>query len=269
MQINKTGQSLDSFAVLTVGANTNFVVGEKVTGGTTGATAKVSGKIGSTKLLIKGVKTGATAVFTGTETITGNKSSASSAMSAFAWGQELTRHAVADGAQEQKVREVATVTDQGVVALDARGLPQVKTAIRLHASKVQTVAGDASTVPSFSVKRIVKAGTYSIAKAAVLRLVLTASEAVTVTGTPQVALTLFGNSAVAMSYVASKSTPTELVFEYTLQTGDAQGQIVSIGNTWTNNGGSIKDKKADGTDSAALSPSTWTVPSVTGIIVGA
>ena len=30
-----------------------------------------------------------------------------------------------------------------------------------------------------------------------------------------------------------------------------------------------KGKKADGTDSAALSPSTWTVPSVTGIIVGA
>ena len=269
MQINKTGQSLDSFAVLTVASNTNFVVGEKVTGGTTGATAKVSGKIGSTKLLVKGVKTGATDLFTGTETITGNKSSASSDMSAFAWGQEVTRHSVTDGSQEQKVRDAATVTDKGVVALDARGLPQVKTAVRLHASKIQTVAGDAAVVPVFSVKRIVRAGTYSIAKAAVIRLVLSTTEAVTVTGTPQVELTLFGNSAKQMDYVASKSTPTELVFEYTLQTGDAQGQIVSMGTTWTNNGGSIKDKKADGTDSAALTPSSWTVPSVTGIIVGA
>lgn len=269
MQINKTGQSLDSFAVLTVASNTNFVVGEKVTGGTTGATAKVSGKIGSTKLLVKGVKTGATSLFTGTETITGNKSSASSAMSAFAWGQELTRHAVSDGSQTQKVREVATVTDKGVVAVDARGLPQVKTAIRLHASKVQGVSGDAAVAPEFTVKRIVKAGTYSIAKAAVIRLVLGASEAVTVTGTPQVALTLFGDEAKQLSYVASKSTPTELVFEYALQTGDAQGQIVSIGETWTDNGGSIKDKKTDGTNSDALTPSTWTVPSVTGIIVGA
>lgn len=269
MQINKTGQSLDSFAVLTVASNTNFVVGEKVTGGTTGATAKVSGKIGSTKLLVKGVKTGATSVFAGTEDIVGNKSTATSAMSAFAWGQELTRRNASTGATEQVVREVAEVTDQGVVAKNPKGLRRVKTAVRMHASKIQTVAGDAAVVPVFSVKRIVRAGTYSIAKAAVIRLVLSTTEAVTVTGTPQVALTLFGDVAKQMSYVASKSTPTELVFEYVLQAGDAQGQIVSMGTTWTDNGGSIKDKKSDGTDSAALTPSTWTVPSVTGIIVGA
>lgn len=276
MQVNKTGQTLDSFAVITVASTTGYVVGEKVTGGTTGATAKVSGIFSATELLVKSVKPGATTVFTGTENIVGNKSATTSAMSAFAWGQKMKRHD-GTGAQTTVVRNVVAISDKGVTQTDARGNALVTTAIRMHQSKTETPANDAATVPVFTVKRISSAKTYSVAKAAVLRVALNVNEAVEVTGVPQIAIVLAGdntgNAATRqLSYVADKSSLNELVFEYTLVAGDNPdylGQIVSIANTWTNNSGSIKDRKSDGTVGSALTPSTWTVPSVTGIIVGA
>jgi hypothetical protein len=271
MQINKTGQSLDSFAVITVASNTNYIVGELVTGGTSGATAKVSGKIGADKLLLKSVKTGATTVFAGVEDIVGNKSIATSAMSSFSWGKETQRLNSSTGNKQVYIRDAAEITDQGVVTLNARGLPEIKTSVRIHASKVQTPAGDAAGVPTFAVKRTSKAGNFSCAKGQAIRIVLTSSEAVTVSGTPTVELVLLGTTGSrTMTYVASKSSATELMFEYELVTGDATantGQIVSIANTWV--GGTVTDLKSDGTAGTVVVPQTFTVPSVTGIIVTA
>lgn len=267
MQINTTGQSLDSFAVITVASTAGFQVGELVTGGTSNATAKVSGLFSATELLVKAVK----GTF-GAETITGNKSSTSSAASAFAWGKKLKRQG-GSGATVSVVRDVALVTDSGLEVLDVKGRPEVKTSVRMGASKIQTPAADAAAVPVFKVKKLPAAKTFSVAKGDKLRLTLSVNEAVTVTGVPQVEVVLAGTSGSRqLSYVASASSAKELVFEYGLVAGDATGnlgQIVSIANTWTNNGGAIKDKKSDGTDSAALTPSTFTVGSVTGIVVGA
>ena len=159
-------------------------------------------------------------------------------------------------------------TDQGWV--DSR-TGEILVACRMMASKGQTPAGDAAGVPTFAVKRISKAGNFSCAKGQAIRLVLTPSETVTVAGTPTVELVLAGTAGTrSLSYVASKSSVSELVFEYTLVAGDVAenlGQIVSIANTWAS--GTVTDLKSDGTAGTAVDPQTFTVPSVTGIIVTA
>ena len=159
-------------------------------------------------------------------------------------------------------------TDQGWV--DSR-TGEVLVACRMMKSKGETPAGDAAGVPTFAVKRISKAGNFSCAKGQAIRLVLTPSEAVTVTGTPTIELVLAGTAGTrSMSFVVSKSSSSELVFDYELVAGDVTenlGQIVSIANTWV--GGTVTDLKSDGTAGTAVSPQTFTVPSVTGIIVTA
>jgi len=65
------------------------------------------------------------------------------------------------------------------------------------------------------------------------------SEDVTVTGTPRLGLTL-GSSTVYADYV-SGSGSTALVFKYTVQTGDVDGDGVAVGTLEQNSGSTLKD----------------------------
>ena len=80
------GVSTDDFCVLTVSAGTltSFKVGERITGGTSGATARVSGVISATEMRVKGVKPMTTtgALFTAGEVITGITSTATATLHA-------------------------------------------------------------------------------------------------------------------------------------------------------------------------------------------
>ncbi len=78
--------STADFGVLTFASGTlsSFKIGEKITGGTSGATAKVSGVISATELRIKAVKPNGTtgALFAANETVTGATSTNSGALHA-------------------------------------------------------------------------------------------------------------------------------------------------------------------------------------------
>ena len=61
----------------------------------------------------------------------------------------------------------------------------------------------------------------------VVSVTVSMSEAVTVTGTPQVGLNV-GGTTVQASYDAASSTSTSLVFKYTIQGGQTDGNGISI-----------------------------------------
>uniref|UniRef100_UPI0021CAAF4D putative Ig domain-containing protein n=1 Tax=Parapedobacter soli TaxID=416955 RepID=UPI0021CAAF4D len=65
------------------------------------------------------------------------------------------------------------------------------------------------------------------------------SENVTVTGTPQLALTI-GSTSVNAAYIAGGSTTTALLFRYTIQVGEADTDGIAVGSL-TLNGGTIND----------------------------
>lgn len=69
---NFTGSGGNEY--ITVASNTGFVVGETITGGTSGATATVAGTRSTTEIMITTTRSG---TFTGSETITGGTSGAS------------------------------------------------------------------------------------------------------------------------------------------------------------------------------------------------
>ena len=74
----------------------------------------------------------------------------------------------------------------------------------------------------------------------IIELTVNFNNPVTVTGIPQVPITIGGNSELA-NYVNSKSTSTALHFEYQIQTNDADNDGISIGSKIRLNGGSILD----------------------------
>lgn len=78
--------STADFGVITVSAGTltSFKIGEKITGGTSGATARVSGVISATELRVKAVKPNPTtgALFANAETITGATSTTTATVAA-------------------------------------------------------------------------------------------------------------------------------------------------------------------------------------------
>ena len=85
------------------------------------------------------------------------------------------------------------------------------------------------------------------------------SAAVTVTGTPQLPLTI-GSSSVSASY-ASGSGTTALVFSYTVQAGDTDSDGIASTSPLVLNGGTIKS--SGGTDATL----TFTPPTTTSVLV--
>ncbi|HYE36515.1 DUF4347 domain-containing protein [Methylocaldum sp.] len=90
-----------------------------------------------------------------------------------------------------------------------------------------------------------------------------ASEAVTVTGTPRLALTLSGSSqTVYATYNSGISSTTSLKFEYTVGAGELDGDGIALSAAAIDlNGGTIKDAAAN---DATLS---FTAPTLTGVLV--
>ena len=192
---------LDEFQQLTVSSSTGFVAGELVTGGTTGATAKVSGIIDGTTLRVKAVKPGASSVFA-SETITGNKSSQTATVS----GTPLTK-------ANKRVRNVAgtptlvtedhlmltdqgfvktywnpsTTTDRGILGRTSSRYETVATAIRMGMSKSENT--DTSTGPTFTYygpAATSSAVVYSLAARSGVTFHIESNETLSVTGTPQI-----------------------------------------------------------------------------------
>ena len=80
----------------------------------------------------------------------------------------------------------------------------------------------------------------------VIRVDLYFSEPVTVTGTPRIALTIGANTRYANWYYQERNTGS---FRYTVQTGDADADGISIGATALElNGGTIKDRASNDAD---------------------
>lgn len=82
------------------------------------------------------------------------------------------------------------------------------------------------------------AATYKAGDA--LNFTVNFSEAVTVTGTPKLALTLDTGGTVDAIYVSGSGT-SALVFRYTVQSGDADANGVALGSSIALNGGTVKD----------------------------
>ena len=108
-----------------------------------------------------------------------------------------------------------------------------------------------------------------------IQVAVTFTESVTVTGTPQVELTI-GTSSKQASYTPTGSTTTKLVFEYTVVIGDEDTDGISIAaNKLTLNSGTIKDAVGNAatlTHTALTTQSSHkvaaNVPNVTDIDVG-
>ena len=80
-----------------------------------------------------------------------------------------------------------------------------------------------------------------------IEITLTMNQAVTVTGTPRIAITIGGDQKYA-SYSASDSTDTQLVFIYTVQAGDTDTDGIDIVADVDLNGGSIANSFGDNAD---------------------
>jgi hypothetical protein len=127
---------------------------------------------------------------------------------------------------------------------------------------------DASVLPTFTLA-VPANGTYPVGS--VLTFTLTASDAITVVGTPSIDVTIGANVRQAQ-YDSASSTATVLNFKYTTITGDAapSGVVVapSIDLNTTGKGKSkIVDTIANsGGENVPASALTFTVPSTVGIV---
>ncbi len=104
-------------------------------------------------------------------------------------------------------------------------------------------------------------GTYTTGQA--VTFTVNYSAAVTITGTPQLDLTV-GAAAKYATYVAGSSTPTALVFTYTVGGADLDTDGIGLASPVDLNGGTIV--ATSGGVNAGL---TFTPPTLTGVLVGA
>jgi hypothetical protein len=94
-----------------------------------------------------------------------------------------------------------------------------------------------ASLPAISSVSVPSSKTYKASD--VLSFTVATNKAVTVTGSPKLALTI-GSTAREATYVSASSTSTALVFTYTVATGDADADGIAVG-ALSLNGGSIKD----------------------------
>ena len=141
-----------------------------------------------------------------------------------------------------------------IAAVAAAPSPQLAMAGPAGQNAAPTIDGlDITSSPYYGAVR----GTYRNGDK--VRVRVSFSESVTVTGAPQLALTV-GSQTRQAPYDSSVTTPKTLYFEYTVQPGDGDTDGISIAaNSLTLNGGSIKSAGAANTDASlhhnALSPS--------------
>ena len=170
-----------------------------------------------------------------------------------------------------QVRTVATITDDTHMTIDSaltsdvtgvtvNKLVEVVIAIRELVEKEE----DRAVIPTFTLA-VPEDGDYVTGQ--VLEFIVTPSEAVTVYGSPEIAVTIGSNVRQAV-YAPTLSTPTSLVFEYTVVAGDTDSDGIAVANTITLNSGEVDDQIIGGGELAIPSANlTFTVPATTGITV--
>lgn len=230
-------------AELTVGANAAYVLGATITGGTSGATAKIVKKKGSTVLVVNNIN----GMFAIGETVTG-VGGGSSAVAANGWQLSITTKGIVK-----------------TIRIGTRVLAEV-----IHAIKgLSTRITDKLTAPTFTLS-LPAAATYGPTQVnKVLTFTLAASEAVNVTGLPYILVTFFGGSETHQAvYNPATSTSTSLKFDYTVVTGDTNGQIAAVANSLVfPTGSSVADKLTTG-GVGKLASVGYTVGALTGILIG-
>lgn len=173
-----------------------------------------------------------------------------------------------------QIRTVATIADDTHLTTTTAFNPVLSgaTILRLEEvlvglSELLAKKADAAGVPTFTLAVPANA-TYGTGQ--VLTFTVTPSEAVEVTNTPRIQLTIGAATKYAL-YDAAASTDTSMVFKYTVVAGDASGGGgITVANTINlNTTGKVKDKIAIGgaVIDVASGALTFTVPATTGIIV--
>ena len=94
-----------------------------------------------------------------------------------------------------------------------------------------------TTAPTVSSVSVPADGTYGAGQT--LSFTVNTTEAITVTGTPQIALTI--GSATEQATYASGSGSTALVFSYTVQAGDVDADGIAVASSIAASGGTFKD----------------------------
>ncbi|MBO9600186.1 MAG: hypothetical protein J7559_20495, partial [Cohnella sp.] len=153
--------------------------------------------------------------------------------------------------------EVGTLTLNGGTIKDVAGNDLVLTLNGL--GDTEDVLVDA-VVPSVTSVGVPTSKTYI--EGETMTFTVNVSEAVSVTGTPNLALTI-GSASRTAAYTASGSTGTALKFAYAVQAGDADSDGVAVG-ALTLNGGTIVDSSGN-----ALVLTLNSVGSTTGVLVDA
>lgn len=173
-----------------------------------------------------------------------------------------------------QVRTVATITDDTTLTTDTAFDPALSGATILKFEEVLVALSellskelDVLTVPTFTLAVPVD-GDY--VTDSVLTFTVTASEAVEVTNTPKIALTIGSTSRNAL-YSAADSTDTSLVFKYTVVAEDLDSDGITVGSSINlNTTGRVKDKILASGVAVDVSALTFTnTPVTTGITVNA
>jgi gliding motility-associated-like protein len=123
----------------------------------------------------------------------------------------------------------------------ADGTKTVYMRLRDGAGNVTTLQDDIildRAAPVVSSVAVPANGTYGATQQ--LNFTVVYSENVTVTGTPSIPVTI-GGTIVNATYVAAVSTPTNLIFRYTVQAGDLDNNGIAVGSPIALNGGTIAD----------------------------
>jgi len=240
----------DWFSTVVVASTAGFLVGEKVTAGA--VTAKVSRIYSATKLIVKGMK----GDIEMTGTLVGATSGASSVISTpSTFGYPRMRDV--NGSSTEVMFHENDEDDRGLSLYDnsRNNHKEVVVAVRLAASKTQT--SDAAGAPWLTYG-LPPDATY--ADGDTLQFTITSNEALSVVGSPRVAILNAGSLVTTYAtYVPEKSSSMFLVFEYTNDdTVSAAGQIVSA--LYNANGAVITD-----IGGSAVVPSSF--GTVTGIIL--
>jgi len=165
-----------------------------------------------------------------------------------------------------QVRTIASITDDTHATIDSALASNVtgvtiKKLVEVIAAigSLDTQYADAIVIPTFTLA----ATSSNLVTDDTLILTVTASEPVSIVGIPAIGVTL-NSGKVYAQYNSLVSTPTSLIFEYTVKSNDLDPNGIVIDNIITLDlGEQVADILSSGVEPIASSNLTFTVPSVT------
>jgi RsaA N-terminal domain/Peptidase M10 serralysin C terminal/Bacterial Ig-like domain len=169
------------------------------------------------------------------------------------------RYTIQDGDTDFDGVTVGSLSLNGGTMQDAVGNAASLVLSGLGSTAAVLVDGVAPTITSASGPA---AATYKVGDT--LNFTVNFSEAVTVTGAPKLALTLDTGGTVDATYVSGSGT-SALVFRYTVQTGNADADGVTLGSSIALNGGTLTDAAGNAAPLTGLSVSGLSDVKVNGV----